>query len=87
MEELERDGADMQKMKNWTGKLAFSRMDQDVLNATIMATAKTFRLGIDTSPSSFRKSPKTLLASSRAIPGRSLSGAGDCFLYQSLVET
>jgi hypothetical protein len=38
MEELERDGVDMQKMKNWTGKLAFSRMDQDVLNATIMAT-------------------------------------------------
>ena len=38
MEELERDGADMQKMKNWTDKLAFSRMDQDVLNATIMAT-------------------------------------------------
>jgi hypothetical protein len=38
MEELERDGADMGKMKNWTDKLAFSRMDQDVLNATIMAT-------------------------------------------------
>jgi hypothetical protein len=38
MEELERDGADMKEMKNWTGKLAFSRMDQDVLNATIMAT-------------------------------------------------
>jgi hypothetical protein len=38
MEELERDGADMKVMKNWTGKLAFSRMDQDVLNATIMAT-------------------------------------------------
>jgi hypothetical protein len=38
MEELERDGADMRKIKNWTGKLAFSRMDQDVLNATIMAT-------------------------------------------------
>jgi len=38
MEELERDGADMQKMKNWTDNPAFSRMDQDVLNATIMAT-------------------------------------------------
>jgi hypothetical protein len=38
MEELERDGANMKEMKNWTGKLAFSRMDQDVLNATIMAT-------------------------------------------------
>jgi hypothetical protein len=38
MEELERDGVDMQDMKNWTGELAFSRMDQDVLNATIMAT-------------------------------------------------
>lgn len=25
-------------MKNWTDKLAFSRLDQDVLNATIMAT-------------------------------------------------
>ena len=38
MEELERDGADMRKMKNATGKLEFARMDQDVLNATIMAT-------------------------------------------------
>ena len=38
MEELERDGADMRKMKNATGKLEYSRMDQDVLNATIMAT-------------------------------------------------
>jgi hypothetical protein len=38
MEELERDGADMQKMKNWDGPLEFSRMDQDVLNATVMAT-------------------------------------------------
>ena len=38
MEELERDGADLKEMKNWTGKPAFSRMDQDVLNATIMAT-------------------------------------------------
>jgi hypothetical protein len=38
MEQLEKDGADMQKMKNWTGPLEFSRMDQDVLNATIMAT-------------------------------------------------
>ena len=38
MEELERDGADMRKMKNATGKLEYSRMDQDILNATIMAT-------------------------------------------------
>jgi hypothetical protein len=38
MEELERDGADMSKMKNWSGKREFARMDQDVLNATIMAT-------------------------------------------------
>ena len=38
MEELEHDGADMRKMKNATGKLEYARMDQDVLNATIMAT-------------------------------------------------
>jgi len=38
MEQLEKDGADMRRMKNWTGPLEFSRMDQDVLNATIMAT-------------------------------------------------
>ena len=38
MEELERDGADMRRMKNATGKLEFSRMDQDILNATVMAT-------------------------------------------------
>jgi hypothetical protein len=38
MEELERDGANMQEMKNSVGKLEFSRMDQDVLNATVMAT-------------------------------------------------
>ena len=38
MEELERDGAVMRKMKNATGRLEFSRMDQDILNATIMAT-------------------------------------------------
>jgi hypothetical protein len=38
MEELEREGADMQKMKNLSGKPEFARMDQDVLNATIMAT-------------------------------------------------
>jgi hypothetical protein len=38
MEELEREGADMRKMKNATGRLEFYRMDQDVLNATIMAT-------------------------------------------------
>jgi len=38
MEELEREGADMHKMKNATGKLEYARMDQDVLNATIMAT-------------------------------------------------
>jgi hypothetical protein len=38
MEELERGGADMSTMKNWTGRLEYARMDQDVLNATIMAT-------------------------------------------------
>jgi hypothetical protein len=38
MEELERDGTDMRKMKNATGRLEFSRMDQDILNVTIMAT-------------------------------------------------
>jgi hypothetical protein len=38
MEELERDGADMSKIKNWAGKREFARMDQDVLNSTIMAT-------------------------------------------------
>jgi hypothetical protein len=38
MEELERGGADMQKQRYYTGKLEFSRMDQDVLNTTIMAT-------------------------------------------------
>jgi hypothetical protein len=38
MEQLEKDGADMRLMKNWTGPLEFSRMDQDILNATIMAT-------------------------------------------------
>jgi hypothetical protein len=38
MEELEREGADMGKMKNPIGKLEFSRMDQDILNATVMAT-------------------------------------------------
>ena len=37
MQELERDGADMRKMKNATGKLEFLRMDQDVLNAALMA--------------------------------------------------
>jgi len=44
MEELERDGADMRRMKNPTGKLEFSRMDQDVLNATIMATTTPIAL-------------------------------------------
>lgn len=38
MRELERDGADMRRMKNSKDKLEFSRMDQDVLNATVMAT-------------------------------------------------
>jgi len=38
MEELERENADMTKMKNWTGRHEFARMDQDMLNATIMAT-------------------------------------------------
>ena len=38
MEELERNGADMRKMKNTTGKLEFSRMDQDILNAAVMAS-------------------------------------------------
>ena len=39
MEQLASDGANMQKMKNSTDMLEFTRMDQDVLNATIMATA------------------------------------------------
>jgi hypothetical protein len=38
MEELEREGADMRKQKNTKIKLEFSRMDQDILNATVMAT-------------------------------------------------
>jgi hypothetical protein len=38
MDELERDGVDMRKMKNQNGRLEFARMDQDVLNATIMAS-------------------------------------------------
>lgn len=38
MSELERDGADMHKMRNFASKLEFARMDQDVLNAAIMAT-------------------------------------------------
>jgi hypothetical protein len=44
MEELERDGADMQKQRYDTGKLEFSRMDQDVLNATVMATEMSIAL-------------------------------------------
>jgi hypothetical protein len=49
MEELERDGADMGKMKNFTSKPEFSRMDQDILNATIMATqAPIALLGYET---------------------------------------
>ena len=38
MEELERDGADMTKIKNWAGRPEFARMDQDVLNASVMTT-------------------------------------------------
>ena len=38
MEELEHLGADMRKMKDLAGRLEFTRMDQDVLNATVMAT-------------------------------------------------
>jgi hypothetical protein len=38
MQELERDGADMTRMKNAHGRIEFARMDQDILNATIMAT-------------------------------------------------
>ena len=38
MEELEREGAGMRKIKNWAGRLEFARMDQNMLNATIMAT-------------------------------------------------
>jgi hypothetical protein len=38
MDELERERADMTQMKNWTGRHEFARMDQDILNATIMAT-------------------------------------------------
>jgi len=38
MEELEREGAGMRKIKNWAGRLEFARMDQDVLNTTIMVT-------------------------------------------------
>jgi hypothetical protein len=38
MEELEREKADMTQMKNWIGRHEFARMDQDILNATIMAT-------------------------------------------------
>ena len=37
MEDLVREGADMRRMKNSTGKLEYSRMGQDVLNATFMA--------------------------------------------------
>jgi hypothetical protein len=44
MEELERNGADMQKQRYDTGKLEFSRMDQDVLNATVMATEVSIAL-------------------------------------------
>ena len=44
MEALEHDGADMTKMKNSTGKPEFSRMDQDVLNATLMATDQPISL-------------------------------------------
>lgn len=38
MEELEREGADMTMIKNPAFKLEFERMDQDVLNVTMMAT-------------------------------------------------
>ncbi len=38
MEQLEQDGVDMHKMKNGSVQIEFYRMDQDVLNATIMAT-------------------------------------------------
>lgn len=38
MEELQQDGADMSKIRNPASKLEFARMDQDMLNATIMAT-------------------------------------------------
>jgi hypothetical protein len=38
MAQLEADGTDMTEMKSKTGKPEYSRMDQDVLNATLMAT-------------------------------------------------
>lgn len=38
MEELERDGADMRKLRDLASKLEFARMDQDMLNAAVMAT-------------------------------------------------
>ena len=38
MEELEREKADMTQIKNWNWRHEFARMDQDILNATIMAT-------------------------------------------------
>ncbi len=38
MDQLARDGTDMREMKNLAGMPEFLRMDQDVLNAAIMAT-------------------------------------------------
>ena len=38
MDELERQNVDMTQIKNWSGRHEFARMDQDILNATIMAT-------------------------------------------------
>ena len=38
MQALEEAGADMSRMKDFDGRIEFSRMDQDVLNATIMST-------------------------------------------------
>ena len=38
MNALQEDGADMSKMKDFERKIEFARMDQDILNATIMAT-------------------------------------------------
>src|SRR4051812_8834251 len=38
MEDMAREGADINKMKNGTAKREFARINQNMLNATIMAT-------------------------------------------------
>ena len=85
MKELEREGADMTKMKNWAGRPEFARMDQDLLNATMMTTDTPIALlGAEAMGWFLRRVKSCRMLCFTTSPGREITSSTRCAAFHRI---